>query len=389
MGAGSRTGARLATLACVFGVIAACGSTGTARVATHRGHRSTPTGASCGALRRYYIAADTVDWDYAPTGRNGVTGEDFDDDANVFVEHGPHRIGRVYRKSLYREYTDRTFTTLKPRPAKWKHLGTLGPMIQAEVGDIIKITFRNNTPFPASMHPHGVFYAKSSEGAPYADGTSGADADDDAVPPGGTHTYVWKVPERAGPGPMDGSTALWMYHSHTDEVADTYAGLVGPMVVTRKGMARPDGSPRDVDREFVTMYEVDDENQSLWIHDNIEEKGDGATDADLDDEEFGESNLMHSINGFVYGNIPGLSMRVGDRVRWYVLGMGTEVDLHTPHWHGNTVTAMGMRTDVVQILPGGMVTADMTVDNPGTWLMHCHVNDHILAGMIGLYTVTS
>ncbi len=372
----------------MIGLAAACGTTGGGgRVATASGRPAQLAGASSGQTRRYYIAADTVDWDYAPSGKNLITGEDFDDTANVFVEHGPHRIGHVYRKSLYRQYTDKSFTTLVPRPEKWQHLGDLGPMIEAEVGDTIKITFKNNTQFPASMHPHGVFYTKSSEGAPYADGTGGSDKDDDGVPPGGTHTYVWKVPERAGPGPMDGSSALWMYHSHTDEVADTYAGLVGPMVITRKGMARADGSPKDVDREFVTMYEVDDENQSLWIHDNIAEKGDGATDADLDDEEFGESNLMHSINGYVYGNLPGLVMKKGEHVRWYVLGMGTEVDLHTPHWHGNTVTAMGMRTDVVQILPGGMVTADMVPDNPGTWLMHCHVNDHIKAGMIGTYTV--
>jgi hephaestin len=28
------------------------------------------------------------------------------------------------------------------------------------------------------------------------------------------------------------------------------------------------------------------------------------------------------------------------------MAMGTAVDLHTPHWYGNTVVANGMRTDV-------------------------------------------
>ena len=72
-----------------------------------------------------------------------------------------------------------------------------------------------------------------------------------------------------------------------------------------------------------------------------------------------------------------MTMRKGERVRWYLMGMGTEVDLHTPHWHGNTVTAVGMRTDVVSLLPGSMIVADMVPDDPGTWLFHCHVNDHI------------
>jgi len=97
---------------------------------------------------------------------------------------------------------------------------------------------------------------------------------------------------------------------------------------------------------------------------------------------------MHSINGFVFGNLPGLTMHKGERVRWYVMAMGTEVDLHTPHWHGNTVVSNGMREDVVQLLPASMLTADMQPDNVGTWLFHCHVNDHILAGMQALYTVT-
>lgn len=39
---------------------------------------------------------------------------------------------------------------------------------------------------------------------------------------------------------------------------------------------------------------------------------------------------MHSMNGFLYGNLPGLEMREGDTVRWHVAAYGTEVrDSHT------------------------------------------------------------
>ncbi|HNP70422.1 MAG TPA: multicopper oxidase domain-containing protein [Kouleothrix sp.] len=351
-----------------------------------------PGNATTGQTRHYYIAADVVQWDYAPSGKNLITGQPFDDAANVFVQPGPNRVGRVYRKALYREYTDATFTTLKPVPPEWQHLGTLGPAIHAEVGDTIIVDFKNNTPHPASIHPHGVFYHKNAEGAPYADGTGPADQGDDAVPPGQTYTYTWDVPERAGPGPGDGSSVLWMYHSHTDEVGDSYSGLIGPMIITARGQAKPDGSPKDVDREFVTMFLVSDENQSLYLQDNIAEHVAAPNTVNEDDEEFHESNLMHSINGYVYGNLPGLRMSVGQHVRWYVIGMGTEVDLHTPHWHGNTLlmnggASMGMRTDMVELLPGSMKILDMVPDNPGTWLFHCHVNDHITAGMMATFTV--
>jgi FtsP/CotA-like multicopper oxidase with cupredoxin domain len=333
--------------------------------------------------RTYFISAEDVMWDYAPQGTNVITGQPFGDTENVFVQPGPDRIGTRYEKCLYRGYTDATFRTQTPVDPT---LGIMGPVIRAQVGDQIQVVFRNRCPFPASIHPHGVFYAKNAEGAPYSDGTSGGNKLDDGVATGSTFTYRWQVPDRAGPGPMDGSSVMWMYHSHTDEVSDTYAGLMGPMVITGRGLAKADGSPTDVNRELFMLFMVEDENQSFFIDANTARLSDPPP---LDDEEFGESNLMHSINGYVYGNGPLYTMRNAEHVRWYVMGMGTEVDLHTPHWHGNTVLASGMRVDVVNLLPASMVTADMIPDDNGIWLFHCHVGDHILAGMQTRYQVTS
>jgi manganese oxidase len=344
-----------------------------------------------GVTRVFYIAADQVEWNYAPDGRDDITGQPFDETAAVFTAAGPDRIGSTYLKSLYREYTDDTFSRLAPRPEAWQHLGFLGPVIHAAVGDRVQVAFRNNLDRPVSVHMHGLLYDKDSEGAPYADGTTAEHKGDDAVPPGTTYTYRYAVPERAGPGPMEGSSVMWMYHSHSDEVGDTNSGLMGPVIVTRKGMARADGSPKDVDRELVSVFQVSDENQSLDMPANTSRL---TAPPDPDDEEFEESNLMHNINGYVYGNQPlgdaageGMTVRSGQHVRWYLMSMGTEVDLHTPHWHGNTVVANGMRADVVSLLPAQMITADMTPDDPGVWLFHCHVNDHILAGMLTRYRV--
>jgi hephaestin len=341
---------------------------------------------SDGKTRTYYISADQVDWNYAPAGTNEITGKPFDDVADTYVKTGPGRIGSTYEKCLYHGYTDGTFAHLKARAPEDRYLGLLGPVIRAEVGDTIKVVFRNTCPFDASVHPHGVFYDKASEGAPYNDGTHGAKKDDDAVPTGGTHTYTWEVPPRAGPGPDDGSSVMWMYHSHTDEVSDTYAGLMGPIEITRRGMARPDGSPKDVDREIFALFSVMNENQSPFLEANIKRFAQPPA-PDPDDEDFQESNLMHSINGYVFGNQPMITMHRGEHVRWYVMSMGTEVDLHTPHWHGNTVTVNGMRMDVVSLLPATMVVADMVPDDAGIWLFHCHVNDHIRAGMLTRYKV--
>lgn len=347
-------------------------------------------GSTAGSTRTYYIAADEVEWDYAPSGDNRLTGEPFAGVELYFMASGPDRIGRVYKKSLYHEYTDETFTMLKERSEEWRHLGFLGPLLRAEVGDTLRIVFKNNTRFPASMHPHGVFYDKTSEGAPSADGSEDSERVDDAVPPGGTHTYVWPVPERAGPGESDGSSILWMYHSHTNEERDVNSGLMGPMIVTARGTAGADGAPRDVDREFVVSFHEQDENLSWYLEENIQAYAGDPESIDRSEiffwTPFGGSNFMETLNGLTYGNLEGLEMRAGERVRWYLMGT-TNFEVHAPHWHGNTVQISGMRTDVASLVTMEMAVADMVPDNSGKWLFHCHVGAHLAGGMSGHYTV--
>lgn len=100
-----------------------------------------------------------------------------------------------------------------------------------------------------------------------------------------------------------------------------------------------------------------------------------------------DAGMFHSINGFVFGNLPGLVMKSGDKVRWHLMGMGNEKDLHTPHWHGKTVSDGSRHVDVVDLLPGSTITVDMLADNPGVWMFHCHVADHMEAGMMATYTI--
>ena len=65
-----------------------------------------------GKVHTYYVAADEVDWNYTPLGVDQMMGMPAMDFAKLYTERGPHRIGSTYRKAIYREYTDETFTTL-------------------------------------------------------------------------------------------------------------------------------------------------------------------------------------------------------------------------------------------------------------------------------------
>lgn len=352
-----------------------------------------------GTVHTYYVASDEVEWNYTPLGINRMMGMPFTGHAKLFTEPGPHRIGSIYRKAIYREYTDDTFTRLKAPPPEWEHLGMLGPVLRAEVGDTIRVVFKNNATHPFTMHPHGVFYAKDSEGAGYDDGSSSADKE--GVPPGKTHIYNWEVPERAGPGPNDPSSIVWLYHSHANELKDVESGLVGVILISRKGMAGPTGRPKDVDREFVNLFMIVDENTSWYLQHNIETytsdpKGVNKLEASISDQAgsffaFGAGftgvNFRSSINGFMFANMPIMTMKKGERVRWYVVTIGEFGNVHTPHWHGNVVMEGGHRTDVISINPAQMQTVDMIPDDPGTWMYHCHIDEHMEAGMAALYKV--
>jgi FtsP/CotA-like multicopper oxidase with cupredoxin domain len=186
-----------------------------------------------------------------------------------------------------------------------------------------------------------------------------------------------------------------------DEPRDVNTGLIGPLVITARGKAKSDGTPKDVDREFVTLFMTFNENQSWYLDKNIETyTSDPKKVKKLDFKPvhpdgtlsftgtgFAAANFRAAINGFQFANCPGLKMRKGERVRWYLLALGDALNLHTPHWHGNVVIQHGSRTDMVWMGPATMDTVDMVPDNPGAWMFHCHVSDHLEGGMHAHYQV--
>jgi FtsP/CotA-like multicopper oxidase with cupredoxin domain len=195
-----------------------------------------------------------------------------------------------------------------------------------------------------------------------------------------------------------------VYHSHVNEYKDVAAGLVGAIIVARQGQTNADGTPRDVDREIVALFAGFNENQSWYVQENVaahisaaDQAALNKIDAKLADPHmyveftgsgFAETNFKFSVNGFLYGNGPVMTMTQGQRVRWYLLDVGDVVNFHTPHWEGgNLVNYHHTRTDVFSMLPAGMETADMVPDAPGLAILHCQVDDHHQAGMFVRYEV--
>lgn len=293
----------------------------------------------------------------------------------------------MYRKAVYREYTDDTFRYLKKRGQRDIHLGSMGPFIRTEVGEILEVVFLNRASIPLSITSHGVFSNKLNDGTNYWDNVQ--DTRDNSVRPGQRFTYKWLVPERSGPSPKEANCIGMSYHSGVDYERDSHAGLVGPLVICRRGILDANGNRRDgVHREFATLYFIFNENDSHYIEYNARRFA--PLQQDLTEGNFQTSNRFDAINGFIFGNLPGLVMLEGETVMWYVLGMGTEVDAHTAHFHGQTfVHRMNKahRGDVIEVFPGTYETVEMLADNPGTWIYHCHLSLHMRDGMASTFTV--
>lgn len=164
-----------------------------------------------GHIRRYYVAAEEVEWDYAPTQWDNWLGVPLEVSPRA-QRAGADRFGTKWLKGLYRGYTDSSFTQRTPQPP-WQ--GTQGPTLRAEVGDLIEIMFVNKlTAAYATMHSMGLHYTKRSEGSNYANNTvpgqnvvlpesesvpPARPGLPPGIPPGGCVIYKWVVDDASGP----------------------------------------------------------------------------------------------------------------------------------------------------------------------------------------------
>lgn len=305
------------------------------------------------SVREYWVQADSFWHNTVPNGRDNATGTSF-----TPAQTSLWAIG-------YRAYTPNWGAPLDGDDDIGPNTGIPGPVLRAEVGDMIVVHFRNNDThyrFPHSMHAHGVHYDPASDGAWLADDPSKPGT---AVEVGESYTYTWRCPPS--------SVGSWPYHDHSMAQSlvlpsstanptgmtgggvmelNAQLGLFGMLAITARHTA-------PADREFV-----------LFFHDLY--RADIPSIAqDLD-----------CFNGYAYvDNTPTFVSKVGDRVRWRVAALGKEI--HVFHTHGHRWHDGGRFRDSVTIGPSESLTVEYVEDDPGDWLYHCHVTDHMMGGMMG------
>jgi FtsP/CotA-like multicopper oxidase with cupredoxin domain len=282
--------------------------------------------AQTGKVREYWVAAVPVVWHVVPNERDAIGGTTFD----------PART--TMETVVYRRFT-RDWAKMIPNGPD--NRGIQGPLLRVDVGQTLVVHFENlDTAFnePHSMHFHGVHYHFGSDGS-YIPGFSGPGAN---VKPGQSFTY--RLFARRD------SVGVWPYHDHSPSMDESISGgLYGALSVTRPGTPRPD-------HEFVVFF---------------------------------ESQLgFNTIDGRAFvGNTPVFRAKVGDLVQWDVLALGD--DHHTFHVHAHRWRrADGTFEDVRTLGPADSFFVRWREDDPGTWLYHCHVEAHMMNGMIGIYRVS-
>ena len=243
-----------------------------------------------------------------------------------------------------------------------------GPTLVMREGDTAEVRLEHgllDPSQPVSIHVHGVHYKIDSDGTmKVLNGFA-----DEAAFPGKPYTYKWI----AAPG----TAGTWMYHDHAfgnPMVGAEDKGLFGTLIVNPASGKIPaliDGKVIDVDvgdikREFI-----------LWMHETT----------------FWGQELNHIIKGDkevpLWTN-PTVGARLGELVRFHVIGIGTAI--HTFHLHAHRWLEPGT-TSVIDTFNVGPISRQAFVVKAGEgvgagdWHYHCHVIQHMQSGMMGDFRV--
>ncbi|KAG7467050.1 hypothetical protein MATL_G00149280 [Megalops atlanticus] len=309
----------------------------------------------------YYIAAEEVIWDYAPT-----MAEYIDSDyKSKYLKSGPDRIGQKYKKAVFTQYTDETFTERAENKQRKMETGILGPVIRAQIRDIVKIVFKNKASRPFSIYPHGLTIDKMEEGFSYPDRGNQTNG----VQPGQTHTYEWKVIEEDEPTDSDSRCLTRMYHSAVDPARDIASGLVGPLLICKSQSLDKRNAQLKADKEQHAMLIVFDENKSWYIDENIKSFCGDPSRVTKEDPEFYKSNVMHSINGYVYDSGQVLGFCNGEIVTWHMSSVGAQDHIQTATFYGHSFELNDRAEDLLSLFPMTGETINMNMDNIGHWLL--------------------
>ena len=223
-----------------------------------------------------------------------------------------------------------------------------GPTIQVNQGDRVRLIVDNHLPEPTSMHWHGFEIPIAMDGMP---GVS-----QDPIKPGGRFVYEFTLHQEG----------TYFYHSHM--AMQEMMGMLGAFIMHPKQPHVP-----AVDKDFVILLQ-----EYAVLPNNVVPNSMNM-----------EFNWL-LMNGKAGPDITPLVVRQGDRVRIRLINLG--MDHHPIHLHGHTFQVTGTEAGRIPesaqypsntVLVGVAQARDIefVANNPGSWMLHCHLPHHMMNQM--------
>jgi FtsP/CotA-like multicopper oxidase with cupredoxin domain len=225
-----------------------------------------------------------------------------------------------------------------------------GPLLWVDRNVTLQVTFENDTPFPSSIHWHGLRHDYRFDGVP--------GLTQDAVPPGGTFEYTVHFPD----------AGLFWYHPHHREDIQQELGLYGNMLVNIPGAS-----------EAESESESTPTRMEIIVLDDLALADDGTNKAVVP---FGTESANYAFMGR-FGTMPlingepeiTLTTRLGERIRLLVTNVS-----NTRTWNvsveGHALEVVGsdlglfaepVWEESMAIAPAERYTADLVPSAPGRY----------------------
>ncbi len=227
------------------------------------------------------------------------------------------------------------------------------PMIDVEVGDLVEVRVQNDLPLATDVHWHGTLNDNANDGvAPFTQ---------DLIEPGESFTYTIST-ERP---------SVAMYHPHAHGHALLPDGMFGVILIGDTPLPRG---------QTVGYTQVpDDVTVSQEIPMVLNDAG----------------VIGYSLNGKSFPATEPISTTVGDWILVHYYNEGTQI--HPMHLHrfdqiviakDGLPLAEPYAADTLNVAPGERYSVLFNIDQPGTWVWHCHILPHVEreSGMFGMVT---
>lgn len=236
----------------------------------------------------------------------------------------------------------------------WTYNGMVpGPLIRVDVGDRVRVVVHNELPMGTDVHWHGIDTPNSMDGV--------APLTQPLIQPGETFVYEFVTEE----------PAVGMYHAHHHGQMQVPNGMFAPFIIGEVPL--PAGrtiSGIEIPADLEVVEEIPMVlNDAGVIGFSLNGKSFPATEPYVFRQ--GDWFLVHYYN-------EGLQIHPMHLHQFPQLVVAKDgIPLEVPYW-----------ADTLNVAPGERYTVLVQASDPGVWVWHCHILNHVEKeeGMFGMVT---